>query len=213
MSKKYYSRNQPIISRDEDSRERETTRSDWFNQFAAELEKASTQPKSKANPRSNINSTFDQINQILGNKSKYSSVQEAVLDMQKRTGLYDLLNKKAEALQEMPVIKIPEIFAKIPDMRVFIDNYVADRPGIAVDAVVHALLKIRSIKAKLPSADDVSEDVKRYINDKIMEAQMLHPSSELGMQIGKADFSQSDDGSSKDNDPFGGCMPAGNKQR
>jgi hypothetical protein len=212
MTNKYYSRNNTVISRDEDSRERQTTRSDWFNQFAAEIEKASTQPKSKTNPRSNINSTFDQINQILGNKSKYSSVQEAVLDMQKRTGLYDLLNKKAEVLHEMPAIKMPEIFTKIPDMRVFIDNYVADRPGIAVDAVVHALLKIRSIKAKLPDTDDVSEDVKRYINDKIMEAQMLHPSSELGMQIGKADLSHSDDGSSKDNDPFASCMPNGSKK-
>jgi hypothetical protein len=212
MTNKYYSRNQPIVSRDEDSREREVRRPDWFNQFAADLEKSSAQPKDKANPRANIDSTFDKINQILGNKSKYSSVQEAVLDMQKRTGLLDMLNKKAQFTEEMQNIKVPGIFAKIPDMKVFIDNFVESRPGVAVDAVVQSMLKIRSIRAKLPNTDDVDQDVKRYISEKIAEAQMLHPKSELGSHIGKTDLSVDDASAAKDNDPFSSCMPNGEKQ-
>jgi len=198
MSNKYYTRNQPTISRDLDSRERPGKYSDWFEEFANSLDKSGTKSKKDSN------SMFDQINQILGNKSKFSNVQEAVLDMQKRTGLYDLLNKKA---QEQEHNVVPEIFNDVPDMKIFIDNYVEDRPGTSIDAVVHALLKIRSIKAKLPASDDVPEDVRHYINNQIASVEFLRPDNNMNMDLGKVDLSNDDATSARDNDPFAGCMP------
>jgi hypothetical protein len=106
------------------------------NDFIANLEKLSVQPM-------NNKSTFDTINQILGNKSKYSTVDEAVLDMQKRTGLFDFLQAKKASQQ------LPEIFNEIPEMKTFIDNYVQDRPGTSIESVVHDLVKVNAVKSKL----------------------------------------------------------------
>lgn len=197
MSNKYHGRSISNISRDE-STDRDTREPSWFNDFVTNLEKGA------AKPRSQDHSLFDQINNILGNKSKYSNVEEAVLDMQKRTGLYDILQKKKASEQSK---KDPEIFSDIPAMKHFIDNYVEDRPGTAIDAVVHDLLKIQHIKSKLPNNDDVGEDVRHYINKKILESKLQHPNNtEEDMQIGKLDLSV-DDNITDDNDPFSGCEP------
>jgi hypothetical protein len=197
---KFYVRNQPVISRDTEAREHSSKRPDWFEEFSNSIANNSTEPKKDQT------STFDQINRILGNKSKYSNVGEAVLDMQKRTGLYELLKKRAEMNTNMP-----EIFSEVPDMRIFIDNYVGDRPGVSVEAVVNALLKVRDVKNKLPEHDDVPLDVRQYINDKIAESDMLHPKNESNMQLGKLDVSIDEGSESRDNSPFAGCEPMKNK--
>lgn len=201
MSNKYYGRSQSIISRDHSSNETDGKEPSWFADFVNNLDKAAT--KSKKDDFS----LFDQINNILGNKSKYSNVEEAVKDMAKRTGLSDMLNKKKQAqLSVDEKNKDSKFLNEIPELKTFIDNYIEDHHGTSVDAVIHDLLKIKSIKDKLPE-DDAPLEIVKYINDKIMEIKMQnqHPGDE-SFNLGKADLS-TDDNVVSDNDPFGGCEP------
>src|SRR3984957_13326671 len=126
-SNKYYGRSVSTISRDNGGVERGERGPSWFNDFVSNLEKNSIKSKRDI-------SMLEQINNILGNKSKYSNVEEAVLDMQKRTGLFDFLNSK-RASDQNNLQEVPAIFTKIPAMKTFIDNYVGDRPGTSVESV------------------------------------------------------------------------------
>lgn len=200
---KYYGRASSHISRDTSSADSGSREPSWFGEFVNNLEKSAVKSKREDH------SLFDQINNILGNKSKFSNVEEAVLDMQRRTGLLELMNHKKQA--QFSVDKKHEssrLLSEIPTLKTFIDNYVDDRPGTSVDAVVHDLLKIKSIKDKLPEGDDVPDEIRRYINDKITEVNMQRPpTGEDDLDLGKIDLS-TDDNVASDNDPFGGCMPA-----
>lgn len=196
---KYSNRGGIPIARDADYTERSEKLPSWLDDFAANIEKNSVRSVQEDK------NLYEQINSILGNKkSKYSTVDEVVLDMQKRTGLFDLLQKKKANAEK----KMPEIFGEAPEMKTFIDNYVDARPGTSVIAVVHDLLKMNSVRDKLPEPDDVPEDVKHYINDKIGEANLLHPTEKgsENMNIGKVDLSV-DDNVASDNNPFSGCEP------
>jgi hypothetical protein len=196
MSNKYFTRNSSIISRDNSSFDRGDKTPSWFNDFANNLEKESAKPKSQDY------SLFDQINSILGNKSKYSTVAEAVEDMQRRTGLFDILQKKQASKSQYENI---QIFKDVPDLKTYIDNYVDDRPGTSVESVVNDLLKIRTIKEKLPQSDDVPLEVKHYINDKIMEVDERLPKNESdSLELGKLDLTQD---TGVVDDPLGICMP------
>jgi hypothetical protein len=200
---KHYSRSQSVVSRDTSFSEVNSKEPSWFSDFVSNLEKESA--KSKKDDYS----IYDQINSILGNKSKYSTVEEAVLDMQKRTGLTDLINQKKQA-QDQTTNKHQKskMLNDIPQLKTFIDNYVEDRPGASVESVVHDVLKVKSIKDKLPDGDDLPDDVRHYINDKITEVNMLNPkTNEEDLDLGKLDMSSSDENTSADNDPFGGCEP------
>jgi hypothetical protein len=151
-----------------------------------------------SNPKTKTSfDAIEQINRILGNKSKYSTVDEAVLDMQKRTGLYDYLRKvqaSGNILEEIPMIKT------------YVDNYVEDHPNASVFSVIHDMVKIQQIRDKLPTTDDVPPEVYKYINDKLMELESRHNDKNDSTQIGKVDVSV-DDHIFKDNNPFSGCEP------
>lgn len=198
MSNKYFTRNSSIISRDESSFDRGDKTPSWFNDFAKNLEKDS------ANSKSKDYSLFDQINNILGNKSKYSTVAEAVEDLQKRTGLYDILQKKQAS---DAVNNNIQLFKDIPVLKTYIDNYIDDRPGTSVEAVIHDLLKIKTIQEKLPESDDVPAEVKKYISDKIGESnRSIVKDDNDSLELGKIDLTQ--DVAVVD-DPLGICMPGG----
>ena len=187
-----------IVSRDNNTFDRQHSDPDWANDFFVNLEKASVHSKQKDV------SLFDQISQIIGGKSKYSNVEEAVLDMQKRTGLYDYLKKSAQGLIEKQHNE-PAIFQEIPEVKTFIDNYIDARPGSAIEAVVSAILRIDLLKKKL-SDKDINDDVRRYINDKITESKTQHNDhNQINMNLGKVDLSDGGDGS--DTNPFAGCEP------
>lgn len=203
MSQKYYGRSPSSIHRDNSSTDLGDKDPSWFSDYVKNLEKEAV--KSKKDDYD----LFNQINGILGNKSKYSSVEEAVLDMQRRTGLLDMLNQKkqAQAITQKNH-ENSQILKDIPELKIFIDNYIEARPGTSVEAVLHDLLKIKSIKEKLPEGDDIPKDIKHYINDKLLETNMLRPSSgEEDLSLGKIDLNP-DDNTSEDNNPFSGCTPA-----
>ncbi|SRR5258708_796501 len=201
MSNKYHGRSTSVISRDTSYIESSNKEPSWFSDFVNNFEKEAVKSKKEDY------SLFNQINSILGNKSKYSSVEEAVLDLQRRTGFLELIKQQKQAqLNTDNKYEKSQIFSEIPSLKIYIDNYVKDRPGTSVDAVVHSLLKITSIKDKLPQGDDVPEEVKHYINDKILESKSMHPNEE-SLELGKLDLS-TDDNTATDNNPFGGCTPA-----
>jgi len=203
MPPKYYGRAPSHISRDTGSVETGGREPSWFGEFVTNLEKAGV--KSKKDDFS----FFDQINGILGNKSKYSNVEEAVLDMQRRTGLSELLQHKKQAqLETENKHGDIELFKKVPLMKTFIDNYTDDdHPGTSVEAVIHDMMKNKTIKDHI-TEEEITDDVKSYISDKIGDTLAARPSSgEEDMNIGKTDLTM-DDNVSADNDPFGGCMPA-----
>jgi hypothetical protein len=193
---RYYTRNSPIISRDESAFDRGGKLPSWLSDYADSIEKESVKSKKQDY------SIFDQISSILGNKSKYSTVDEAVLDMQKRTGLYDLMQQKKSIASKSDHI---EMFKTNPDLKTYIDNYIEDRPTTSVEAVIHNLLKIKSIKDKLPTGDDVPEDVKHYINDKIKEVLSFdaHQNNDQ-MELGKLDITED---TSVVDDPLAACLP------
>ena len=82
MSK--YNRHQSVISRQADEHIDEDH---WLKQFQKSLQKGAVQP------RSVDMSLFEQINSIMNNKSKHSSVEAAVEDMKERSGLTAYLDK------------------------------------------------------------------------------------------------------------------------
>lgn len=181
------------ISRDREFSSIANEEPSWLNEYLDAVKKYSVKTKK------DDEALFSQINSILGkNKNKYSSVEEAVLDMQKRTGLLDILQKQASG--------DPELFRSTPALKTFIDNHVSSFPGTSVDAVVFNIMKIPSFKSIIPSGEDVSDDVKQYINKKIMQ---VNPG---GVEVGDSGFGKADveidAGTAKGNDPLNILTPA-----
>ena len=160
----------------------------WYSDFVDNLQK---------NSYNGSSSIYEEISSILGNtKPKYSSVEEAVQDMKDRSGLGKYLESlKATASDE-------NLLNDIPELKVFIDNFVEGRPGTSIDAVVHDLLKIDSIRNKLPDKNDVGDGIKKYINQQIAQHTANKP-EDINMDIGKVE--QSTD--MPIDDPLGLCEP------
>lgn len=192
MSNKYSARSLPSVSRDDSFIEQSDNRvPSWYNDFISNLEKNSTQSQK---------SIYDEINSIMGyQKSKFSNVEEIVNDLKERTGLKAFLDAK----QIIASTKEPEIFNKVPEMKVFIDNFVADRPGTSIESVVHDILRIDTIRDLLPERTDVDDDVKSYINTRIMESRQFSDINKVDMHIGKVDHSAP----SVSDDPLAICEP------
>lgn len=189
------SRYLPVITRDTHAVELAEKHPSWFSNFIEKIEIEAA--KSKKDDYT----LFEQINNILGNKSKYSTVEEAVEDMKNRTGLSQYLHQIKSASEAK------DLFAEIPSLKTYIDNYVKERPGTSIEAVVHDLLRIQMIRDALPEGDDVPEAVKRYINEKIGESKHNHQhNGGEDLQLGKLDLSV-DQNTSRDNNPFAGCEP------
>lgn len=122
--------------------------------------------------------------------------------MQKRTGLYDLLNKQASS-------KV-ELFQTIPNLKNFIDNFIESRHGLNVspESLEYQIISIENFKSKLPNKNDVPDDVKKYINEKIIEVKNkknIGTSDKNDVSdFGKLDLTSSD----KDiDDPLSVCDP------
>lgn len=196
--KNHYGRSSFTINRDNDEVIKNPRHPDWIDEFASNLEKSAV--KSKKDDYA----LFDQISHIMSGKSKYSTVEEAVEDLKRRTGLTSYLEKVKSA---SVIVENIQAFKDAPELKIFIDNYVSDNPGTTPEAVVHNALNIKTIKERLPLGDDLDDDVKKYINDKLIEEQAQHksPKSE-DMNLGKNDNSVNDQ--LQVDDPFSACEPA-----
>lgn len=199
MSNNKYSRRAlPSVSRDDSSVEKSVNGPSWIDDFIGNLEKASVKSQSEAQ-----RSIYDDISAIIGNtKPRFSNVEDAVKDLKDRTGLSALLQAKA-SLQSVPV-KEPAIFKEIPEMKIFIDNFVEDRPGTSVESVTHDLMKLDNVRNKLPDRSDIDDEVRAYINSRIgNKLTETTDHNQVDLHVGKVDQSTP----ATTDDPLAICEP------
>jgi hypothetical protein len=211
MSNKYV-RHQSVISRNADE---QIDEDHWVKELQKRLEKGAVQPR----PVDSF--LFDQINSIMNNKSKYPSVEAAVLDMKERSGLtayLDNLNKKSTdnnqqktASDENNVIdkSIPLLLQKHPAAKTTIENYIRDTKGnLPVPAIID---KIRSIHQNDVSDAQVWDDdnLIRYVSKENLEAKQNNSGNyENYDNLGARDTLGDSELDPENTDAFHSLMPA-----
>lgn len=184
--KKLGNRSLPSFSRNSDSLENDIVTPSWMKEFAKNLSKESVQPYQ--DQRYNV---FDQISSIINSsKSKYSSVEDAVKDMQARSGLtayQDKIKTLAQAIKTAGCSCDEEehnhddkekvrLFEMKPQIKYTIDNFVNDTHGnLPIPSIID---RVKSIHKNDVSDDTAWNDdgLMHYINDKIIESKKQNPS-------------------------------------
>lgn len=183
MIKKQGYRTMPIVERSRDDIEQSPALPSWMKDFAKNLEKTSVQPYRDE-------SIFDQISSVMnGTKPKYSNVEDAVRDMQERSGLSAYKNKveaqgktqkKAQHAQPTEQTQQADVnlFKLKPQIKDTFDNYIEDTNGnLSIPSIVE---KIKSIHQNDISDDSSWDDesLLKYINTKNIEVKKKHPNTE-----------------------------------
>jgi hypothetical protein len=220
-----------VFSRD-NSEDSNVSQPDWFKEYSSNLQKLSVQPAHKDR------AFFDQITDILGNKSRYATVEEAVKDLQDRTGLAKYLQmceaeqaevtkvaqdindthvKEPKTEEELEVtldpdsdeMKYPKLLQDHPEIKKFIENFVKSRNGfVHVPAVVES---IRIIFRNDNFTSDELEDkhLRKFINEVIIKEKALHEGDNAGIDIDLGKLDHSTDTQvEENNDAFSILMPA-----
>lgn len=205
-----YIRHSPVINRQSDEH---IDDDHWLKQFQKSLQK-----KEAVQPRSQ-ESIFDQINSIMnGSKSKYTSVDAAVKEMQERSGLTAYLDKiklseredssKKSVASEQQAKSLPPILSKNPAVKQTIENYCNDTKGnLPISAIVD---KIRSIhQGDVSDAKDwEDESLLKYISNANLKAKKNNPSSYFeSSNLGKQDYDSDSEIDPSNTDAFSGLMP------
>lgn len=205
------------ISKCEDIIAPTKTRASWIDSFAKSQSQSNTENMKSAveiarNRSDNGESFVDRISAMMGNVrgvNRFSSVEQVVLDMQKRTGLSDYLkkvtseseevNKKLSTASTEPVIdnadsEYPEILSKFPietqkNIINFIRNNVKTHFGnTSVQAVQYELSSVFNNKGLLPR-DVEDSKLKQLIHSIISRERSIHGEhdsvvNELGRDVG-----------------------------
>lgn len=172
--------------------EQDLSAPDWFSEFSSNLQKMSVESAHRDK------ALFDQISEILGNKSRYATVEEAVQDLQKRTGLAQYLQmceaERAEVhknaadhtvMKEDPSTQVeeelevtldpdtdevqyPKLLQEHPYIDRFIRNFISSRHGYI--HVPAVVEAIRNIFKNDNFTSDELEDkhLRKYINELII---------------------------------------------
>jgi hypothetical protein len=157
----------------------------------------------------NAQSFMQQLTSIMTNKPRYATVDDAVKDMQERTGLTVHLEniKSAKNVNKQASGEIPEILKHydfVDDLVHYIHNNIHNTGGlgISVPSVQHDIL---SVFPKINPTDIMNEQVSKYISDCIYDEQKMHTAppatNNLGNGVGKDLLIQ-------DPDPWAGLMPS-----
>lgn len=187
----------------------------WLNDFAASLHKTSVQSADADR------SMFDQISEILGGpKSRYATVDEAVQDFQKRTGLAQYLQMcEAEQAEVTKVAgigeladmndadgKLPKLLEEHPEIQSFIENFVRDRKGFIHGPAVIESIRIIFRNENFSSDELEDKYLRKYISDRIMDEKSKHEEKAPPVgDLGKLDYSAH---SGEAQDAFAIIMPA-----
>lgn len=164
----------------------------------------------------NANSIIQQVNSIIGGKSRYATVADAVQDMTERTGLSTYLEtvKSAEELkkkvnkQASEELQIPSTLAQYNfanKVVSYIDNNIKNSNALSV-TIPQLQADILDIFGRqgLQSQDVMNDEFVKYLSDCIYEAQKSLPpeyqNNNIGLGVGK-DIEDS-------NDAWSGLMPA-----
>jgi len=119
-----YSRRQlPLVIRESEASNSEDN---WMNEFEKNLERNAVEPRREK-------SIYEQIVSIMDTKkSKFSSVEAAVNDMQERSGLVAYRNKVKQSGQSYTnklASKEPLVFVRVPAIKKTIENFIQDTKG------------------------------------------------------------------------------------
>lgn len=206
------SRTLPSIERSSNTLEESTILPQWMRNFADTLQKNSVQPYRNE-------SLYDQISSVMnGTKSKYSNVEEAVRDMQDRSGLLAYQNKVEAQKNSPPKIaqttatpaktEIIRLFEDKPQIKDTFDNYIEDTSGnLSIPGIVE---RIRAIHRGDVSDDSMWEDnnLLQYVNDKNIEVKKKYPDNKADSpNLGRLTHFDEDTDPS-DNDPLFSLTPA-----
>lgn len=160
---KLYNRTMPLISRNSDNE------NSYLDEFQKNLNKISVQPYRHEN-------VYEQINSIInGSKPKYSSVEDAVKDMQDRSGItahQDKIKVLAEKIKTAACNHCAEdknevkLFKTHPQIKNTFDNFITDTKGnLPIPSIIDRVKSIHNKDVDDNSAWD-DESLIRYINDK-----------------------------------------------
>lgn len=193
MDKKYI-RHQPIISKNSDQ-----SNDDLWQQ---RLEKEAV------HSRKMDESLFHQITQIMGRKSKYSTVQDAVDDMKKRSGLTDYLNKESNSQEVTKKVAqlnndpaTPTIIKEVPIIAQTIQNYIRDTRGtMSLPAILEKIKSIHQKDIANPIAWDDPMLYKYIAELNLLEKQRNPNNLNINYNLGKND--QNNDIDSENSDFF-----------
>lgn len=149
---------------------------------------------------------IDTINSIMNNtKSKFSSVQAAVDDMKKRSGLTDYLKSlNEEKLQNTKTASTEE--AINPQIAKTVENCVSSTKGtLPVLAVINKVKSIHSDDA--PASFWDSEKFIRFVSKLNFQEKSKNYKPMENFNLGRMDTDESDDIVEKNNDAFSGMLP------
>jgi hypothetical protein len=162
----------------------------------------------------NAQSFMQQLTSIMTGKQRYATVDDAVKDMQERTGLTVHLEniksakKKVNKLAEDTTdSQIPESLSKYDfadDILSYINNNIKNSGGgSSIASIQYDLL---SVFPKLDPSDVMTDEVAKYISNCIYDEQKMLPNDNsgnlnLGKGVGKDLLVQ-------DQDPWLGLMPS-----
>lgn len=198
---------------------------EWTKAFSAELDKATkTAVKTKDEA---VSSLFYQINSIVNRKSKYSSVEDAVRDMQERSGYASYLRevqsqnevasdfnqKTAQLASQNPHANLPDtnnvsdtptVIKLHPAIKNTLENCIKDTHGfLPIPAIIERIKRIH----KNDVSDDKAwndDDFVRYVGKLNLQEKSNHQQYIPEHNLGKSTEITEDINQANSNF-FGGC--------
>jgi hypothetical protein len=198
---------------------------DWMKEFASKAEQMVTTEEKRQkeavtvvdHSRERQQSVYHQMHAIMnGKKPLYSSVEEAVTDYQKKTGINDYLEKiqsesqmksaaaqiiaKADADSEKKTLKLesPMVFQSHPQVKGFIKNILDSNSSAPIPAIIHMI-------AENFEVDGVSEE---QLDDSALSQYISHELS-LREKPDNTDYStmgKQDSSKNQEDDSFLGIL-------
>ena len=186
--------------------EEDKTESHWADSLFEELTKIAVQSKT-------VDSyLFDQISSIVGTKSKYSSVEEAVKEMQERSGLTAYLKTSTENIkQKIAQVEptqptdpsLPEVIRANPKIKETFENVISSTKGnLPFQAIVDR------VKPFYPTVDNKNWDedkLKIFVSKMNLAEKQKHSQESHDHNLGKDQYI-SEDSHNEDNDIFSALM-------
>jgi len=165
----------------------------WTDDLYTQLEKMAVQSKTVDNY------LFDQISSIVGSKSKYSSVEDAVIEMKERSGLTAYLKTSDKQSNQNKIAQIkrlaqaninkplPKLIKENPDIQRTFENVMSgDGQNSDLPAIIG---RVQSIYSKSTNIDDNDWDdpaLNEYVSDLKLQQQQKHFSNDTNeFNLGK----------------------------
>lgn len=183
---------------------------DWLYRMIDQMDKNAGKTAVEV-ARERTENITDKIRSIVNNTyfpSRYSSVEEAVEDYQKRTGLLEY-QKKSFAQEIIDAGNdMPSLIKRFPGIESFIENLLTTNPFIQLPAVLQSVFEVYSRRGVTRSDVDDAEFAS-YVNDMIIAhgKSLPYEDHQIGQGVGiRNDYLHND----SNRDPFINLEPKRN---